>query len=61
VLGNFRDIEVKTRTTGDKRLVIVRCPNPQRAASLHDVIVTLDWGARLTVAPVSAISGAMTA
>lgn len=70
LLGNFRDIEVSTRTMGDERLVVVRCPNPQRAESLHDVIVTLDWGARPTVprkrevhpaAPVRAISDAMTA
>ena len=61
LLGNFRDIEVKTRTAGDEPLVIVRCPNPERAESLHDVIVTLDWGARPTVAPVGSISDAMTA
>lgn len=70
LLGNFRDIEVSTRTTGDERLVVVRCPNPQRAESLHDVIVTLDWGARPTVprkrevppvASVRAIGDAMTA
>ena len=61
LLSNFRDIEVRTRTAGDDPLVIVRCPNPQRAESLHDVIVTLDWGARPTDAPVSAISDAMTA
>lgn len=61
LLGNFHDIEVNTRTAGDEPLVVVRCPNPQRAASLHDVIVTLDWGARPTVAPVSSISAALTA
>ena len=61
LLGNFHDIEVKTRTAGGEPLVIVKCPNPQRAESLHDVIVTLDWGARPTVAPVSAISDALTA
>ena len=70
LLGNFRDIEVSTRTTGGERLVVVRCPDPQRAESLHDVIVTLDWGARPTVArerevppaqPIRAISDAMTA
>jgi hypothetical protein len=61
LLGNFRDIEVNTRTAGDEPLVIVKCPNPQRAESLHDVIVTLDWGARPKVAPVSATSDAMTA
>jgi len=61
LLGNFHDIEVDTRTAGDDPLVIVKCPNPQRAESLHDVIVTLDWGARPTVAPVTAISDALTA
>lgn len=60
LLGNFHDIEVGTRMAGDESLVVVRCPNPQRAESLHDVILTLDWGARPTLAPVSAISGAMT-
>ena len=43
LLGNFHDIEVNTRTAGNEPLVIVKCPNPQRAESLHDVIVTLDW------------------
>jgi hypothetical protein len=58
LLGNFRDIEVDTRTAGDEPLVIVKCPNPQRAESLHDVIVTLDWGAR---SPVRAAADALTA
>jgi len=61
LLGNFHDIEVNTRTAGDEPLVIVRCPNPQRAESLHDVIVTLDWGARPTLAPVRVVSDALTA
>jgi len=61
LLSNFRDIDVNTRTAGDEPLVVVRCPNPQRAESLHDVIVTLDWGARPKVASVNAISEAMTA
>ena len=61
LLSNFRDIEVKTRTAGDEPLVIVRCPNPQRAESLHDVIVTLDWGVRPKIAPVRVVTDAMTA
>ena len=61
LLGNFRDIEVDTRTAADEPLVIVKCPNPQRAESLHDVIVTLDWGARPTLAPVRVIRDALTA
>jgi len=53
LLGNFRDIRVDTATAGGQPLVIVACPDADRAESLHDVIVTLDWGARPTVAPVS--------
>jgi hypothetical protein len=52
LLGNFRDIRVYTATTGGQPVVIVACPNTERAESLHDVIVTLDWGARPTIAPV---------
>ena len=59
LLGNFHDIEVNTSTVGDEPLVIVKCPNPQRAESLHDVIVTLDWGARPTVAPIRLVSDAL--
>lgn len=61
LLANFRDIRVDTRTAGDEPLVIVWCPDPKRAESLHDVIVTLDWGARPAAVPVSSISDAMTA
>jgi hypothetical protein len=61
LLGNFHDIEVDTSTAGNEPLVIVKCPNPQRAESLHDVIVTLDWGARPTVAPARLVRDALTA
>ncbi|HUS22102.1 MAG TPA: hypothetical protein VMZ66_08845 [Aeromicrobium sp.] len=61
LLGNFHDIQVETATTGGQPLVIVACPDSDRAESLHDVIVTLDWGARPTLAPVGVISDAMTA
>ena len=53
LLGNFHDIRVITATADSQPLVIVACPNADRAESLHDVIVTLDWGARPTIAPVS--------
>jgi hypothetical protein len=52
LLGNFHDIQVETPTIGDQPLVVVACPDSSRAESLHDVIVTLDWGARPTVVPV---------
>lgn len=53
LLGNFPDIRVATATAGGQPLVIVACSDAARAESLHDVIVTLDWGARPTIAPVS--------
>lgn len=52
LLGNFHDIRVDTATVDGHPLVIVACPNAARAESLHDVIMTLDWGARPTIAPV---------
>ena len=59
LLGTFHDVEVATSTAGDEPVVTVACPNPQRAESLHDVIVTLDLGAR--PAPVSSLGDALTA
>jgi len=53
LLGNFHDIRVDTATRGGQPMVIVACRDAERAESLHDVIVTLDWGARPTIAPVS--------
>jgi hypothetical protein len=61
LLGNFHDVEVDTSTAGDEPIVTVACPNPQRAESLHDVIVTLDWGARPAIAAVNPLSDALTA
>ena len=61
LLGNFHDIAVDTAIAGDEPIVTVACPNPQRAESLHDVIVTLDWGARPTMASVSSLGDALTA
>jgi hypothetical protein len=58
LLGNFHDIHVETTVTGGQPLVIVACPDAPRAESLHDVIMTLDWGARPTIA---AVAGALTA
>jgi len=52
LLGNFHDIRVDTATADGQLLVIVACPDADRAESLFDVIVTLDWGARPTIAPV---------
>ena len=52
LLGNFHDIRVDTATADGQLLVIVACPDADRAESLHDVIVTLDWGARPTISPV---------
>lgn len=61
LLRNFHDIKVETSTAAGQPLVTVGCPSPQRAESLHDVIVTLDWGARPAIAPVRAIADALTA
>ncbi len=51
LLGNFHDIEVETSTSAGRPTVTVACPNPERAESLHDVILTLDWGARPATRP----------
>lgn len=61
LLANFRDIRVDTATAGGQPLVIVACPCAERAESLHDVIVTLDWGARPAIATVHPISEALSA
>lgn len=61
LLGNFHDIHVETATAAGQPLVIVVCSDAERAESLHDVIVTLDWGARPTIAQVNPISDALTA
>ncbi|MFL6089143.1 MAG: hypothetical protein ACJ71Z_03275 [Aeromicrobium sp.] len=47
LLGRFPDVNVKTAKRGKRPLVVVECQDPQRAESLYDVIVTIDWGARL--------------
>lgn len=61
LLGNFHDIEVTTSMSADQPIVTVGCPDPQRAESLHDVILTLDWGARPALAAVGALDDALTA
>ncbi len=47
LLRQFADIHVRTLKRGKRPLLVVECRDAQRAESLHDVIVTLDWGARL--------------
>lgn len=47
LLGRFPDVRVQTAKRGKRALVVVECQDPQRAESLYDVIVTIDWGARL--------------
>jgi hypothetical protein len=59
LLSRFADVHVTTSKSGKKRLVSVECEGPQRAQSLHDVILTIDWGARLvdaTQLPVVALT-----
>lgn len=59
LLSRFADVHVTTSKRGKKRLVSVECEGPQRAQSLHDVILTIDWGARLvdaTQLPVVALT-----
>lgn len=47
LLSRFQDIGVRTAGDDTAPLLIVVCDDATRAQSLHDIIATIDWGARL--------------
>lgn len=47
LLGRFDDLSVRTSGDSSEPLVVVECADTDRAQALHDIVVTIDWGAQI--------------
>ena len=47
LLRQFPDVGVQTPQESAEPLLVVECDDESRAQSLHDIVVTIDLGARL--------------